>query len=216
MAVNLVLLFVNALTKQFVSINGSATVCPTQYNGDKPQFTICPVQPASSNPNQGFVSVSLTGYTMNIVMADTPNATMPPTPFASLSGLVWNAGAFTSPTGQIFGGFVGVIDLTQAAVATFIGANAAKTAYITIDVTDPAIERTTFIQSQFSMAASNDTPATGPSGPTVQYLTLAQALNLFVQIGGIVGKQIIFISPDGTKTRQLICNNDGTEAWNPL
>lgn len=216
MAVNTVILFINVVTKQFVSVNGSPTTVPTQYNGDKPQLIICPVQPASSNPNQGYISVNLAGYTANIIMAGTPNATNPPTPFASLDGLLWNANAVTLPTGQVFGGFSGIIDLTQAAVATFIGTNASLQAWITIDVTDNILERTTFIQQQFTISASNDTPAIGPSGPGVQYLTVAQALNLFVQIGPIPGKQIIFQSQDSTKKVQQTLGNDGVLQENPL
>lgn len=204
MAVNLVQLFINVLTKTFVSVNGSPTTCPTQYYGDKPQFLICPVVPNSSNPNQGYQPISLAGYTMNIVMAGTPNATTPPTPFASLDGMVWSGS---------LNGFTGIIDLTQAAVAAFIQSASSATAYITIDVTDPALERTTFIQNQFQIAASNDTPAAGPSGPPVQYVTLVVALNTFVQIAGFPGKFIVFVSPDGTKTKTLSLNNDGTQNW---
>lgn len=217
MAVNTVTLFIDVNAKKFVSVNGSPTGVPTQYNGDKPQFVICPVLPASSNPNQGYVSISLAGYTMNIIMAGTPNATNPPTAFASLDGMVWNANAAIAPNGQIFGGFVGIIDLTQPAVATFIGTNASLQAWITLDVTDNILERTTFIQQQFTISASNDTPAVGPSGPSVQYLTVAQANNTYVQIGPIPGKQVIFMSPDGTKQVQLTLGNEGVPLEeNPL
>lgn len=205
MAVNLVQLFINVLTKQFVSVNGSPITVPTQYDGDKPLFLICPVTPSSSNAsNPQYLPVNLAGYTMNLVMAGTPDATNPPTPFASLDGMAWNAS---------LNGLTGILDLTQAAVATFIGTAASVPAWITLDVTDPTLNRTTLIQQTFTLSASNDMPAVGPSGPGVQYLTLVMALNTFVQIGPVQGKIIIFVSPDGTKTKTLSCGNDGTMQW---
>lgn len=208
MPLNLIFLNIDVKNKIFVNINGSPASVPVQYDGDKPTFIIYPVQATSSNPqNPTYIPVNLAGYTMNITMADTPNATSPPTPFASLDSIAWDATQLA---------FIGTIDLTLASVATFIGANAQKTAYINFDVYDATLNRTTFIQTTFIIAASIDAPATGPAGPAVQFLTLAQALGLFVQIAAIPGKQIIWESPDGTKKIQQTLNNDGAMAENPL
>src|SRR6185437_3356079 len=118
-------LYLNVFTKTLVSVNGSPTVIPTQYYGDTPTFRVFPVIPAGNNPAQGYVAIDLSAYTMNLTMADTPDAAAPPTPFASLDGMNWNAG---------ISGFVGVIDITQAPVGTFLGSSPTKPAYFNLDV----------------------------------------------------------------------------------
>lgn len=205
--VNTVVLYFDIINKVLVSVSGSPTSLGTMYAGDKPLFVIYPVQPNVTsgstvwNPNNGYISVNMAGYTMNLTMAGTPNAAAPPTSFASLDGLTWSA---------TLSAFTGLLDLTPAAVTNYIGSNSSALAYYTIDVFDASNNRTTFTQSTFTIAASNDTPGTGPAGPSVQYLTLAQALNLFVLVAGAPGNNLTLISPDGTQKRVLSCGNDGS------
>lgn len=200
-------LYLNVFTKALVSVNGSPTIVPTQYYGDTPTFRVFPVIPAGNNPAQGYVAIDLSVYTMNLTMADTPNAASPPTPFASLDGMTWN--------GSI-SGFVGVIDITQAAVGTFLGSNATKPAFFNLDVFDATLKRTTLIQTTFTLSASIDTVVVQPAGPPVVYITLQQALGMFVQVGPVPGKQIIWQSPTTGIKRQQTLGDDGAMQDNPL
>lgn len=207
---NLIQLYVNVLTKTLVAVNGSPTQIPPMYYGDTPQFQLFPVAPLGGNPQSGYAPFDLTGYSSNLIMADKPNAASPPPPFASLDGL-----SYVKPASG-FPYFQGVIDVTQAAVGTFIGATDSKAAYLTWDVFSPSLRRTTLLQTTFSMVASNDTPAAGPAGPAVQFLTLAQALNLFLLVGAQPGKFIIWQDKNSTHKLLQSLDTDGALKLIPL
>lgn len=203
---SLITLYLSIPSKSFVNNGGTPTSVPDQFYGDMPMFAIYPVQPNSSNPsNPNYQPVNLAGYTMNLTMAAAPNAASPPTPFASLDGMTWDG---------VNNRFLGAVDLTQPAVGTYIGNASGKIGYFNLDLFDSTLKRTTVYQEQFNMNASIDAVAAGPPGNPIQYITVAQALNLFVQIAGIQGKFINFISADGTKKKTLTLGNDGTEQWN--
>lgn len=210
MALNLVQLYINVLTKALVSVAGSPTSIPPMFYGDQVTLAIYPVIPASTitgnplgNAGQAFQTMSLAGYTMNITMAGTPNAQTPPTSFASLGAIAFN----TPATG--FGFFAGSLDLTQVAVQTFIGNNAAQTAYINLDVADANLKRATLLQTTFQLNASIDVVTPGiPTNPII-YLTAAQIRNLFVPKAGAAGESFTLQSEDGTKKAQVYLGDDG-------
>lgn len=206
---SLISLYVNVFTKALVSVNGSPTTIPDQYYGDTPTFQFFPVVPNPNGQAGSFVSFDLTGYTSNITMADTPNATSPPTPFADTDGLTW----MKPPSGLPF--FVGAIDLTQPAVGTFIGALPLKTANINFDVYDPSLFRTTLLQTTFQMKASIDTVTASPPVNVPNYPTLAQLKNMFVQIAAFPGKFILWESPNGLVKKVETLNNDGSNGMSP-
>ncbi len=200
-------LYLNVYAKAFVSVSGSPISVPAQFYGDKPTFNIFPVVPFDSNPSHGYVAYDASGSTMNFTMADVPNAASPPTPFAEQDGIAWNAASKS---------FSGQLDLTQAAVGTFIGASAGKQAYFNLDILDVTLARTTLIQTTFQMNASIDAVAAGPPGPVAQYATLAQLANLFATIAAVPAKHIDFQSPDGTKKVSLSLGNNGAVLWTPI
>lgn len=198
----LIAIYLDVFNKVLVGVNGSPTTVPNQFYGDTPTFQIFPVvPPLSGNPNQPYTAVSYAGFTMNLTMAGTPNATTPPTPFASFDSMVWNVASNS---------FTGTVDLTQAAVGTYIGATAGQVAYFNLDVFDANLKRTTLLQVTFNINASIDTAVVGPGGNAAQYATLAQLQGQFVQIDGNVnGKFIVLRSPDGTQKKTFYLGNDG-------
>lgn len=200
---NLITLYVNVFTKQLVSVNGSPTSIPPLFYGDMPTFALCPVVPQSNNPNQGYASFDLTGYTSNLTMADAPNAANPPTPFASVDGL-----AYAKPSGG-YAYFSGVVDMTQPAVGAFIGNAASRQAYFNWDVFDANLKRTTLLQTTFQLNASIDTVTPGTPGNPVIYPTLSQLRNLFVPKVGAPGEYFVLQSEDGTKKAQVYLGDDG-------
>jgi hypothetical protein len=219
MSISTVNLFVNVQTKTLVSVNGSPTSFPPQFYGDKPTFAIYPVIPNGANANNGYSPFSLTGYTMNLTLAGAPNAASPPTPFAAVDSMVWVPNSAPAVPGQ-GGYFIGMVDLTQPAVGTFLtaasAAAATATAYFNFDVFDSLLERTTLIQATFTLNASIDTVNAGPPVNVPSYPTLAQLLNTFVAIAAFPGKFIEFESPDGTKKKAFSCRNDGSEGWDTI
>lgn len=202
-ALNLVQLYLNVFTKTLVSVNGSPTSIPSLFYGDMPTFAIYPVVPAGNNASQGYAPFDMNGYTMNLTMADAPNAQTPPTPFASFDGLAW----VKPPTGFYY--FTGTVDMTQAAVGTFIGNAQGKQAYINLDVFDSNLKRTTLLQTTFQLNASIDTVAVQPGGNPIQYATLAQIRQLFVPKLGAPGEYFILQSEDATKKIQVYLGDDG-------
>lgn len=199
MALNLIQLYLNVLTGQLVSVNGSPTSIPPLYYGDTPTFFVYPVMPTpGGNPLQSFSSYSMAGYSMNLTMAGPPNAQNPPTPFASLDGLTW----VLASSGYSY--FTGTVDLTQIATGNFIGNGPGKQAYFNLDVFDGSLKRTTLLQVQFTINASIDTVAAQPGGNPVQYLTQAQSDNKYVQIGAVPGK---FIEWEDSVTGQKYVQN---------
>lgn len=205
---SLLTLYLNVPTKSFVSVAGSPTSVPPQFYGDKPTFQIVPVQPAAITA-QGYIAYPLNGYTMNLTMAGAPNAQTPPTPFAAADGLIYvvpNSG---------FPYFQGTIDLTQAAVGTFIGNAPSMTAYFCVDCFDAGLLRTTLFQYTFSIQASIDTLNVAPPGPVNMYLTAAQIAALYLAIGAVPGKYCVWESPDGTKRRVQSLDNNGVEHFDP-
>lgn len=217
-ALSQVNLYINVFSKQLVSVNGSPTSVPTQFYGDLPTFIIYPVVPNPSIPG-AFLTTSLAGFTMNITMAGQPNAGTPPTPFAQATGLVWNPPG--TPTGSTitgslttnpsYGYFSSNIDITQIAVKNYLVANgnSGATAYVDFDVFDPSASRTTLVQTTFQLNPSIDTVIPAPGGGAIVYPTLQQLIGIFVQIGAVKGKYIVFQSPDGTQTKTMQLQNDG-------
>jgi hypothetical protein len=213
MAVNirLIQLYVDVINKVIVSVQGSPTAVPALYYGDKPTFQIFPVTPGitgvAAGPFSGgqYVPASLAGYTMNITLGPAPNAEVPNASYASLDSIAWDATTSS---------FIGTMDLTQSGVEDFIGMASSGAAWFNLDVFDATLNRTTIYQTTSASVvvwASIDAPATGPAGPAVQYVTLAQALGIFVQIGPNPNKFIEFAYAGGVKV--FSCNADGTQSW---
>lgn len=201
---SLIQLYVNVLTKAFVSVNGSPVAMPTLYYGDAPTVNIYPVVPVDSNPSHGYQTFDLTGNTMNLTLSDTPNAASPPTPFAAIDGMTW-----VKPSSGL-SYFTGLLNLATTNAQTFIGNASGKQAWYSIDVFDSTPNRSTLILAQVPFNASNDTPGAAPPQQSGNpYITANMLKNLCVPIKGTPGGFFTLVSPDGTKTALISLGNDG-------
>ena len=202
-------LYLNVQTKTFVSVGGSPTQIPPFYYLDNPTINFNPVMPNPLNPSAYQPAVNLGGWSMDLVCsASAPNAAAPPTPFTSLV-------MAPDPTNTFF---TGVLNMSAAGVLAALETSPSLEFWICLDMYQAGgTNRTTLYQSSQAdqtVYPSLDVPGNPtPAGPGVTYLTLTSALNTFVQIAPFPGKQIQFQSPDGTKIRQLTCDNNGTEDW---
>lgn len=211
MAARTINLFINIQTQQLVSVNGSPTSVPDIYYGDIVTFNVFGVQPAA-NPANIPTPVNLTGNTMNLTMAGAPNATSPPTPFASFDNAAYSPSLLTINSVN-YGGYILQPNMTNGAVGAFIGPNPSAIAYINFDIYDAGLNRQTLYQDKFTVKASIDSVTFIPGPPGATTLTVQQALATFLQIAPFPGKQCLWQSPTtGIKVQQT-CDDTGAERW---
>jgi len=175
---------------------------PALVQGDTISLEVSLVE---DNPSAGIGKVSLVsiaGYSLKVGVGQTPLGNGSVTPFALQTS--WT----TSSDGLKFTGTLG---LNTAELTTFLGSESSKSAWFEIELRDTA---TGYYETVYGAAvtvrANLVTAGSTVAFPGDTALGSAEAAATYVRKVGGAGESIFLKSPDGTKTIQLYCDNNGT------
>lgn len=120
------------------------------------------------------------------------------------------------------GYFYADLNLNTSDLNTAIGSSDTYGTYFEIQFSRSGGAYSPVFQSAITLLAVVKDPGSAASipTPTESYLTLAQSYNLFVAwrndlIPANAGRNVIFLSPDGTRTRELGVDNNAAPIDNP-
>ena len=190
--------------RRLVAFNGSPQTIPDQFQSDTVSLKIQCVNPSSTTLPLGsspYVVQDMAGSGLRVAIGQTPTGTPGgPAPLALQDTFVWDT---------VNQWFTADLPLNNSSIDTYIGALAQIGAYFEITQT-VAGNRKKFLQTTFTLRAVVDEgTSTVPPGGDV-FLTKAEQLAYFFPIVGTPGMTLTFVSPDGTKKRELGVNNDGS------
>jgi hypothetical protein len=177
---------------------GSITNLPPLFQSNVPTLQISVVDPINSLGSYSLVD--LNGYSMRVAVGPDPTgAAGGPAVLALQDTFVWNA------AGKYF---QGDLPLNTAAIDTYIGALDQRQAWLEVNVTGPSGRDTILQLGNLVLKAVVDELASVAPNPVDQYFTKSEVLALFALKLGKPGDRILFVSADGTATRELGVNND--------
>lgn len=200
MAASILKLTVDRQNKILVGYLGTVTAMPACFQSNVISLQIQIVDP-TGNFNSPYSLVDLAGFGLRASVGMTPTGSAGgPAPLALQDTFTWDAANKW---------FTADLALNTTSINTFIGALPSIGAYFELNLTF-AGNRITILQTTFTLKAvvdelSSTVPATGDV-----YLTFAESIAYFFPIVGKPGQTLTFVSPDGTKKREIGVNNDGS------
>ncbi len=183
--------------------------------GQAVPFRIYPVVPLKATqdvPNPGYTPVSLAGLNFELVIG--PRAGSGGVGLASVDGGLWSV----STDGDGVQAWTATLDLNTSAMNTAIGNSDTLATYLEFRIAqDGGAVYKPVAQISVTVVASVRDPGAvpTPSTPDPTYITMAQALSLFVHWNNPIvtnnwGRNVILASPDGNRSRELGVGNDGS------
>lgn len=206
MATNPIKLAIDRQTKTLIQFPGFAISIPDLFQSNTVDFEV------QSYDTPGITAapppVDLAAYGLRMAIGDTPTGTAGgPAPFTTQTAWTWDS---------VNKKFVGSIALNVAAIDTFLGPAAQKTAYLEINLTI-AGTRITILQTTFLIKAVVDEGTSTVPTPTDSYMTKNEVLATFVKKVSDPGEVQVKQSPDGTSWGvEIGVNNDGTVSLNAI
>ncbi len=194
-------LAINRQSQSLVDYLNCVTQIPALFQSNVQAFRIYVVDPNPANILGGYVLVDMGTSGIRMAVGDTPTGTSGgPTPLTFQNTFTWNA------AGKYF---TGSLNLNVAAVATFIGSAASKSAYFEINETASA-DRITLFQSGVTLKAVVDEMTASVPDPSEHYLTQTESQAAFVKFINEPGATIVLKSPNGVWGREIGVNDDGS------
>ena len=200
MASSILKLTVDRQNRSLVAYFGTPSIIPDCFQGNTLSLQIQIVDP-TGNFKAPYSIADLAGFGLRASVGKTPTGSQGgPTPLALQDSFVWD------PVNKWF---TADLALNTTDIDTFIGALASIPAYFELNLTS-AGNRITILQTTVNLRAVVDEgTSTVPTTGDV-YLTKAEQLAYFFPIIGTPGMTLTFVSPDGTKKREIGVNNDGS------
>jgi hypothetical protein len=193
-------LVIDEQNKTLVSYLGSVLQIPPLFQSNTISLRISVVDPTGLF-TAPYNLVDLNGNGLRVSVGDTPTGTSGgPTPLALQDTFVWNA------AGKYF---AGDLPLNTTPIDGFLGSAASKPAYFEVNLTNGG-NRTTILQTQFTLKAVVDELLSVAPGATDQFLTKAECLALFAKLIGDIGQRQVFKSANGLYGREIGVNDDGS------
>lgn len=190
-----------------VALNGTPTTLPPFF-----QYNIKPLQIQVVDPNGTFGSspydiIELNGKALRVAITPDPTGSAGgPTALALETTWTWNS------TGKYF---TGSLDLSTAAIGTYIGTAAFKTANFEVTLVDGG-NRTTLYQGTVTLRAAGDEGTATAPEPAELYLPKSDSDARYVKREGDAGEVIVVKSANGTYALEIVCNDDGTPGLNVI
>lgn len=193
-------LAIDRQSRALCGYGGAAGRLPDLFQSNTQAWQITVVDPPETSSGD-YSKVDLAGQGLRMSIGGQPTGTSGgPSPIALQDTWTWDG---TNKR------FTGSIALNTTAVDDYLGTAAAKPAWFELNLTDSG-GRETILQISFTLRAVVDELATTVPTPTDQYYTKSEIIALFVKRLGSAGDTIVLTSPDGTQSRELGVNNDGS------
>jgi len=195
-------LVVDMQNRRLVSMNGSPSSLPDQFQSNNISLRVQCVNPSLSTLPLGSTTYSIQNmstFGMRVAVGDTPEGAVGPTPLALQTGMAWDG-----PSSS----FLGTLALNTAAIDGFLGTKASASAYFEVNLTILGT-RITILQTQFTLRAVVDELSGTAPVPTDQYATLNESKALFMPRTGAPGDVLTLTSPNGLIKVELGIDNNG-------
>jgi hypothetical protein len=200
MAGSILKLTIDRQARKITSFRGTVGAMPDCFQSNTLSLQVQVVDPPTDILAQPSI-VDLAGFGLRASVGATPTGTAGgPAPLALQDTFVWDA---------VNKWFTADLALNTGAIDAFIGALASIPAYFELNITSSG-NRITILQTTFNLRAVVDELTSNVPTPGNVYLTLAESIAYFFPIVGKPGMTLTFVSPDGTKKREIGVNNDGS------
>src|SRR5688572_20414113 len=199
-------LAIDRQNRKLVNFNGTPIDFPPLFQFNVQQLQIYPVDPPA-NVNSTHSSVDAAGLGLRVAICQQPTGTTADdTRLTFQNSFTWNAaGSY----------FSGELDLSAAAIATYLGTAAERSAWFEVNLMDGG-EPTTILQQPFTLKALGDNFSTVAPTPVDQYFTQVQANDRFAKLTGDPGQRIILKSANGLYAVEIGCDDDGSFITNQI
>lgn len=193
-------LVISRTNRKLYALNGSPTSLPTFFFGDSFPLTLQFLDELGfTTAGQNYQVVNYNGSQIRVAIGIVPDAVNNASELVLQNAFVWNA---------MLNNGTATLALNTQALLNALAHNASGQFYFEIKVITGAITET-LLQQTCTVAAPVDNPANLAPPVVDQYLTLAQALAMFVKYIGGAGQTITLTSPSGAHTRELGVDDNG-------
>lgn len=196
-------IYIDWLNKKLKAGPNTSTpfVFPRLFQGDVTPYQVTIIEPDPTQPTR-YQIVDNANMALSMAVSSTPIGTASsPTPFVT---------QYTWSKDSSIKAFYADVAFNTAELNTFLGAESQKTAYLEFEVTEGTSIATVW-QGEVTIRADVIEASSAVVAPGQTALTLEQAKQMFVTWLWDAGRQMISVSPDGTRKTVLYTDDDG--AW---
>jgi hypothetical protein len=199
-------LAIDRQNRRLVNYNGTPVDFPPLFQFNVQQLQIYPLDPPA-NISGAYQSVDASANGLRVAICSQPTgSTGDDTRLTFQTSFTWNA------TNHYFSG---ELDLSAAAIATYLGTAAERSAWFEVNLMDGA-DPTTILQQPFALKALGDNFSTVAPTPTDQYYTQVQSDDRFAKKTMSPGERLVIPSPGSIYALELGCADDGSVIMNVI